>query len=271
VVGLRDWVPSGVLRLGRVWSGRGVRFRGEYASWRDAAAQGDGYDSDAILSRVLNATLAVRDGQAAFERDGVLFAAPEHPYPLLAGLLRVAANCGGRLDVLDFGGALGSSYFQCKPWLTDLPALRWCVVEQPHFVARGRERVADGVLRFAESIENCVADGTPSVALFSGVLQYLEHPRDILDKISSLGIRHVIIDRTPIIEGDRDVISVQVVPARIVQSSYPIWLFSRDTVLRSLESTYRVISEFPAVDGVLGGLRRRVEFRGFILERKGRW
>ena len=267
MTGLRNWLPPELLRLGRVWSGRGVRFQGEYESWSAAAAHAGGYDSDAILSRVLATTLAVRDGRAAYERDGVLFMSPEYPYPLLAGLLWAAAKRGGRLDVLDFGGALGSSYFQCLPWLKNLFALRWTVVEQPHFVACGRKQVADGVLGFSESIEDCVSNCIPDVALFSGVLQYLEHPSDVLNEISGLGIQQVIIDRSPIIESDTDLISLQVVPARIVRSSYPIRLFSRGSVLRPLESTYSVRAEFPAVDGVLGGIRRRVEFRGFILER----
>ncbi len=78
----------------------------------------------------------------------------------------------------------------------------------------------------------------------------------------------MIIDRTPIIMGDRDVVAVQVVPARIVRSSYPVRLFSQNSLLQPLEKNYRILSEFPAVDGVLGGVRRRVEFKGFILERK---
>lgn len=266
--GLRGWLPSEVVRLGLDWSGLGVRFEGDYPSWDAAQNQAVGYEAGAIMERALRATLAVRAGEASFERDGVLFAKPDYPYPLLSGLLRVAALHGGRLDVLDFGGALGSTYFQCRPWLQGLPLLRWQVVEQAHFVACGRDQIADDTLGFVEQIEDCVVAGAPNVAILSGVLQYLPDPDDVLQRIAALGVRHVIVDRTPIIEDVRDIISVQVVPSRIVRSSYPVRLFARHSFLARMNQDYRLVSDFRALDGVLGGLSRRVEFMGFIFERR---
>ena len=40
----------------------------------------------------------------------------EYQFPLLSGLLYAAARDGG-LSVVDFGGALGSTYFQCRDFL----------------------------------------------------------------------------------------------------------------------------------------------------------
>jgi len=265
---LRDWLPPEVIRLGLNWSGHGVYFKGQYVSWEEASRHAQGYDADAIAKRVLQATLAVREGRAAFERDGVLFAEPDYPYPLLAALMRGAALATGRLDVLDFGGALGSTYFQCRPWLYGLPSLHWRVVEQPHFVTLGRDRVADGTVEFVERIEDCAAGGAPNVAVISGVLQYVPNPADIIDRIAALKPSLMIIDRTPVIAGGQDVISVQVVPERIVRSSYPIRLFAQHSLTGLVGREYRLVSEFRAVDGVLGGLSRRVEFKGFIFERR---
>lgn len=265
---LKEWMPPEFIRLMLEWSGRGVRFEGDYSSWEEAAHKAQGYDAEAILERAFQAALTVRNGGAAYERDGVLFFEPGYPYPLLAGLLRAAALDGGRLDVLDFGGALGSSYFQCRPWLGNLAALRWQVVEQSHYVRRGRAQLADGTLGFVEHVEECVTGGVPNVAVLSSVLQYLPDPDSVLARVSELGIRHVIIDRTPIIKGKRDILAVQVVPSRIVRSSYPVRLFSQTSLFRALENNYQTLCEFPALDGVLGGMRRRIEFKGFILERK---
>jgi putative methyltransferase (TIGR04325 family) len=169
---------------------------------------------------------------------------------------------------LDFGGGLGSSYFQCRSWLNNLATLSWRVVEQPNYVKLGRAQLADQVLSFFDCIDKSTAGHSPNVAIFSGVLQYLPDPSSILARIAEIGIRHIIIDRTPIISGKRNILAVQVVPVRILDSSYPVRLFSRQSVLQPLEGKYRVMAEFPAVDGMLGGLRRRVEFRGFILEKK---
>ncbi len=161
----KEWLPAESIRLVREWSGLGVRFEGEYLSWDQAARKAQGYDASAILEQVCQATLAARDGRAAFERDGVLFSEPDFPYSLLAGLLRVAALDRGQLKVLDFGGALGSSYFQCRPWLSGLAALRWLVVEQPNYVKLGRERLADGTLGFIEHIAECVDGGLAKVVI----------------------------------------------------------------------------------------------------------
>ena len=231
-------------------------------------AHAEGYDAKLILERGLQATLAVKAGEAAFERDGVLFAKPDDPFPLLAGLMRVAALHEGRLDVLDFGGALGSTYFQCRPWLEGLPSLRWRVVEQTHFVACGREQIAAGPLEFLERIEDCTLGGVPNVAIFSGVLQYVPDPDEVIRRTAALGVQHVIVDRTPVIEAGRDIIAVQVVPSSIVRSKYPVRLFSRRHFLSKMEQNYRLISGFKALEGVLGGLFRPVEFRGFIFDRR---
>lgn len=270
LVKLRDWLPSEVIRLGRDWSRLGIRFEGDYSSWVTAQNQAVGYDDVAILERTLRATLAVGAGEAAFERDGVLFAKPDYPYPLLAGLMHVAALNGGCLDVLDFGGALGSTYFQCRSWLKGLRSLRWRIVEQAHFVACGRSQVTDDTLEFVEQIEGCVVGGTPNVAILSSVLQYVPDPEDVLNRITALGVRHLIVDRTPFTEKGRDIISVQVVPSSIVRSSYPVRLFARQGFLARMDRDYRLVSDFRALDGVLGGLSCRVEFMGFIFERRSK-
>ena len=265
---LRGWIPPEIIRIGRDWSGFGVRFRGEYSSWKEAAKHTEGYDSKNILEQVRDATQKVKHGLARYERDGVLFFQSDYPYPLLAGLLRVAAMHEGRLDVIDFGGALGSTYFQCRPFIEKLPELHWRVVEQPHFVQCGRECIADETLSFSESIEETMQSCQPNVVILSSVLQYLPFPQKIIEEIVRLGIEHIIIDRTPIIHGVRDVIAVQEVPTQIVKSSYPVRLFLRESLLAMVGKDYSLVTEFNALDGVHGNLRRRVEYKGYIFERE---
>jgi putative methyltransferase (TIGR04325 family) len=263
----RNWVPPEALRLLRAWLGYGIRFSGEFAMWERATAQATGYDAPEILARVAEATRKVRSGDAAFERDSVLFAEPQYPYPLIAGLLRIAAKHGGRLSVVDFGGALGSSYYQCRDFLTGLPEVRWCVVEQPQFVSKGREEFANEALIFADSVEDACIAITPNVIIFSSVLQYVPDPWATLMRVRELDIQNVIIDRTPVIPASHDIIALQTVPKRISSSSYPIRLFTRSSLLNPLEKDYHTLAEFNAVDGILGDYSRPVQFKGFILER----
>src|SRR6187402_2999804 len=79
-----DWLGRrGLTR--NVWSG-------DYPRWADAVADASGYDAAAILERVRAAALAVKRGEAAYERDSVLFDRIEHAWPLLASLMWVAAR-----------------------------------------------------------------------------------------------------------------------------------------------------------------------------------
>ena len=90
----------------------------------------------------------VKRGEAVFERDSVIFDKVQYAWPVTAGLMWVAARNGGRLSVLDFGGSLGSSYFQNREFLAYLPNVRWSVIEQAHFVKAGRKHIQDERLVF---------------------------------------------------------------------------------------------------------------------------
>src|SRR3546814_11444165 len=59
-----------------------------------------------------------------------------------------------RLDVIDFGGSLGSTYRQCRPLLDAVQHLQWHVVAQPHFVEAGRQEVETDELHFWNDISD---------------------------------------------------------------------------------------------------------------------
>jgi hypothetical protein len=96
---------------------------------------------------------------------------------VIAERLTCALAQHGHLDVLDFGGALGSLYFQHRSYFSNLEAVQWCVVEQREFVTEGLAHVADGCLRFYESIEACCKECNPAIGIASSALQYLPNPR----------------------------------------------------------------------------------------------
>jgi putative methyltransferase (TIGR04325 family) len=106
--------------------------RGDYADWASARAAAKGYDAANILEIQRASMRKVRDGAALYERDSVVFDKVEYFFPTLAALLLIAARNGNRLSVLDFGGALGGSYYQNRGLLSHLESLSWHVVEQAH-------------------------------------------------------------------------------------------------------------------------------------------
>jgi putative methyltransferase (TIGR04325 family) len=266
---LRDLVPPALLRHRRRRRGVAMRYVPEPGGWQDAVRHSGGYDDKAILDRVTHATEAVLAGQALFERDGVLFHEPDYPFPILATLLGAALRHGRSLDVLDFGGSLGSTYWQCRPILHDVEHLRWCVVEQPAFVQIGRQRFSDAVLSFAESLSALPFAGPPHVALASGVLQYLPDPCAMLDALHATGAARLVIDRAPVSAAAADVACVQRVPSFIYEGSYACWVLSRQKLLSHLSRHWTIECEFPGAEvdqRTDDGLR--FDFRGLILHRK---
>jgi putative methyltransferase (TIGR04325 family) len=248
--------------------GGGAVFRGDYSSWGEAARDSSGYSAPKILDKALNAILKVKSGEAAYERDTVLFDYVEYSYPLLAGLL-LAGSREGRLAVLDFGGALGSSYFQNRRMLEHVPGFRWGVVEQPQFVACGRDRVADTRLSFHQDIPECVETISPNFALLSGVISYVEEPLVLLNDVFALALPFVCLDRSFVsLEGGTR-LTVQVVPPWIYEASYPCWILDEQAVLARAKNAYRLVYDFPSVDGGevrLEGLR--ATFKGYLFARE---
>ncbi len=220
-----------------------VSFSGNYASWAAAGAACGGYDNPTVFERVRQSAAKVRDGEALFERDSVLFYEADYSAPLLAGLFYIAAHSKSSLNIVDFGGALGSTYFQNRELLASLDACRWSIVEQTGFVEIGQREFSTDELgvynTMAEALEagaNSKANtAAPNAALFSSVLQYLAEPEQVLREAAGCGFEYLLIDRTPFLEnGTSDRITVQRVPEEIYSASYPAWFFEYDGFCKRL-------------------------------------
>lgn len=235
---------------------------GDYPNWQAAQVDATGYNSEIILERVRNSLLKVKNGEAVYERDSVLFDQIEYDWPVLAGLMWVAAQHNGRLSVLDFGGSLGSSFFQNKSFLTALKEVKWSVVEQPHFVQAGINHFQDEQLYFFSTCEQCVEKHNPNVIILSSVLSYIEKPFELLKYLSSLQIEFMIIDRLPVINGGRDIIKLQKVNPVIYPASYPTWFFSKSEFIKRIEK----IVEVSLVYDCLVSLNLPTDFIGLILK-----
>ena len=254
----RRWVPPWLWRIAGSFLGQRIRFTGSYDDWAAARDQaGEGYAAPDILERARVSTRALSEA-------GTQPAAP--PFYVLAAVLLAASMRGGHLSAIDYGGALGSTYFRCARYLKRLGQVRWTVVEQAGFIACGRRDFESAVLRFAATLEECAEHGRPDIVIFSAVLQYLERPLDVLRKAALLHPRVIIIDRTPIVRMPASCVAIQRVPPRLGKAAYPAWLFNERELLAAVPANYALLAAFDALDGVMNYGLRRVEFRGFILE-----
>ena len=216
---------------------------GNYPTWEEASAKCSGYDSAEILEKCKNSLLKVKRGEAVYERDSFLFNEIRYSWGLLAGLQRAALENEGTLCVLDFGGSLGSTYYQYREFLSSVKNIQWCIVEQSHFVACGKEYFEDENLKFYNTIEDCLAKHDPTVLLLSGVIQVLEKPYDWIKKFNSLKIQYIIIDRTAFTDLNHDILTIQNVPAEIYNASYPSWFLSESKFIMAFNN-YRLQATF---------------------------
>lgn len=245
---LKSLTPPIAHVLSLRFSGKETGFSGNYRTWDDACRASGSYDTEVILNKVKDALLTVKRGEAVYERDSVLFDKVEYSWPLLAGILWVTSRNGNRLNLIDFGGSLGSTYYQNIKFLTHLVDLKWSIVEQKKFVECGQSLFENERLKFYRNLNECVGERHPDTILFSSVIQYLEKPYELLADVIERGFTYIIFDRTSFLKKGDDRITVQKVPPDIYQASYPAWFFNRNKFLDFLREKYELMAEFDSFE-----------------------
>lgn len=246
-----------------------LEFEGDYKSWSEASANAGAYSELNILEKCAQALLKVKNGEAVHERDSVLFDKIEYSWPLLSGLLRAALDNAGELHVLDFGGSLGSTYFQNRVFLRGIPVL-WSIVEQEGFVSRGRELFQDQRLRFFYALEEAVkSDPKINVCVISSTLPYLPDPYSFIAQLLKFNFEYIIVDRTYFIDGEKDRLVVQHVPEFIYKAHYPAWFFSEKRLLEAFAPDYEVLADFDSYLNAAAYLANgNGKERGMIFQKK---
>ena len=233
---LKDFYKSHISKYG--WFGN-------YPSWESASRVSCGYAADNILEKVKDSLLKVKCGDAVYERDSVLFDKKDYSPAVLSALLLAKKN--ESLSVLDFGGSLGTTYFQNKESLDRMKKVRWNIVEQKNFVDCGEKYFQDEELRFYDSIGSCLKKERPNLLILSSVLPYIEYPYEFIKNVLDMNFEYVLVDRTPFVQGE-DRLTIQRVNPRIYRASYPCWMFDEKKFITIFSAKYKLVSEFSALD-----------------------
>ena len=243
-----------------------------YPSW-EAACHDQSADVSEQLDRKAAAAIQMREAYAT-QRSAAIAARRIVSWPVTATLMVAAARRGGRLSVLDFGGAFGEYFHQNGEFLKHLQAVEWHVVEQPDLVERALRGHATAVLRFHADLGEALRTVTPDVVLLSSVLQYLADPYGLLGELAAREPPFIAIDRTLLGTSLPDVVGMQVVPANAYSPA-----LSQDLRLamrfvnaarmhQALTARYRLLDEFPSYFDAAGDQPNEYVFRGFIYERR---
>lgn len=228
-----------LLRMGLA----GNRFKYGYKSWTDAEADCSGYDSSLITQALLRSSRRVRDGDVAYERDGVEFDSIQYSWPLLAAVLGTQMATKD-LKVLDWGGSLGSTFRQNKHLLESAGIqLEWLVVEQKHLVEIGTSEFTLGALSFSESMTG-IPVGQYDLVMLASSICYIQDPERVLSEIAGLQPKRIVFDRTPESRSGIDQIGVQRVGKGIYKASYPIRAFAPDSLAKYLSPHYKLVFDW---------------------------
>ncbi len=230
-----------------------ITLKGNYSNWEELQeilkCEGDnkGYAENNILNSVLETTQAVRDGKAEYERDSVPFYERAWNYQFLSSIYYITQDIGKqKVSLLDFGGALGSTFFQHRTLLKNID---WNIIEQEGYVNAGRQNIPE--ISFYHDVQEYIDSGKDCDVLnLSGVLMYLPKPYSSLEMLLKKRFRFVIVDRTYFNVEERDRLCIQTVPDEIYHAIYPAWLFSETKVNLLFEKNgyKKVMSWFSTIE-----------------------
>lgn len=219
-----------------------ARFAGDYASFKEAleAAGGVGladnptYVEKAFKSRPSPEALRFCDTL----RLGVL-----------AGFLMPIAGRSSKdsLHVLDFGGGPGVHYFLMRELLPQTLSLQWDIFETPLMADQGRKTYAGEPLRFYSEWQDILSKRY-DVILASNTIHLFEDPYQVIDRLTSIESRYLIAQDVPVIDGEKDRLTILMPPPIRLYSAYrkenfprfPAWFFSEDKLLKRFAQGYTI-------------------------------
>ncbi len=262
---LKPLTPPILLSLYKKLTSKNVSYTGNFKTWQDAADKSTGWDQAAIFEKVSASAKQVKEGKVAYERDSVIFDNIQYAWPLLACLEHIAL-ADNHLSLIDFGGSLGTTYFQNRHFLQPITSLKWYVVEQPHYVECGKREFEDQHLKFEHSIEDVIKNKSINCLLVSGTIQCLEHPAEWLQKFQTHHFEYILFDRTSFIDDDER-ISIITVPEHIYPASLPCWFFNEKQFINHFKSKYELIANFDSADvSIVSSDNKKLYWKGFFFK-----
>lgn len=216
-------------------------FMGKYGTWEEAEKHANGYNEQSILDNVYNATKKVISGEAAYERDSVLFYEKSYNYRILF-LIALLGTRQPEVNILDFGGALGSEFWKNLDMINRVNTkISWNIVEQKNFVSLGRKKLENiQNLFFYSQIEDI--DKKIDIVLFSSVLQYLPEYQNIIWRALALRAKYILVERQCISNESR--ICIQHVEDNIYKATYPVRIIGERELLSQFSDDYRLVTKY---------------------------
>ena len=215
------------------------------SNWEEANIESSGYDQVKILNKCKNALLKVKNGLFSFERDSVLFNKPEYSWHLLTLIFQHSILNNNKVSLIDYGGSLGTTYFQNVKFLSTISNLKWYIVEQDLFSQCGKKYFENETIKFFNNIEDVFKIDTPKIIYLGCVIQYLKEPKTLISKIINFNFDYIIFERIAFINENSDILTIQNVDKNIYDASYPAWFFNKNNFISHFND-YDIVSILPS-------------------------
>ena len=216
-------------------------YKGPYKKWSQAKHQSSGYNDKKILYRVRNSALIAKNSKNKFEVDSLIFKRP-YRNKFFEKILKNLSKKKS-INIIDFGGSLGSTYYRYKNIFSKKNKLQWSIIEQKSFVKIGKKEFKERNLSFYFNFKDLklkIKNKKINIFLLSSSIQYIGNYKKIINEINSLNPDHIIFLKTPVNLLNSDRIYIEKVPKDIYGLSYPSWVFSKKKLINSF-SNYKIV------------------------------
>lgn len=217
-------------------------YSGPYSSWKIASLKSEGYGSKKILSRVRKSTHITKRSREKFEIDSLIFSKPLRNNKL-EKILKNILKKKSKINVIDFGGSLGSTFYRYKSIFKKKNKIKWSIIEQKSFVKIGRKEFENSQLNFFYNLNEFKKKNKNikiDIFLLSSSIQYIKDFKTIIKKIIHINPDYIVILKTPFTFKIKNKIFIEKVPENIYGISYPSWIFSKNSFI-NLFVNYKVI------------------------------
>ena len=241
-----------------------ISYSGPFTNWQKAIKYSKGYDNRKILNEVLKNTLISKNNLYFFERDGSLLKNNTISYTQLGIILDMIMKKRRGLNIVDYGGSLGSNYFKIKDIIDQKYKNTWNIIEQKAFVNLGKKKLGEKNFKFLNDMSQIKKK--VDIFMLSGTLQYLENPHKILKNIFKLKPEVILLERLPMCKKiKKNNIYIQ----KRGSNSYPSWIFL-DSFIRLIfkKNRYFLYKTLkPEFDHNLYLKNEKINFCGYMYKR----
>lgn len=206
-------------------------WEGIYNHYRDVPSEGAGFDSEEWISRTRQLTVSAMES-LDHPSSGIPYDIPSYHslFSLTVALLRQQRE---RLRVLDFGGGMGMAFANLLRSLGEVPnpPIDYLVIDNERSCEGGAGLFNQRhTIQFSSTLPSNL--GQVDLILLSGVLQFVEDYKSLLDKLAALKPSYWLFTFVP--AGDLPTFASG--QKNVPGSTIPVWFFSLDELLEIMRS-----------------------------------